>query len=46
MTSTKTRSRVCDYRVELFRVSKFVTRVSGLVDGLTRFHIYCLPESF
>jgi hypothetical protein len=40
MTSTGTRSRACDYRVELVRVSKFVTRVSGLVDGLTRFNIY------
>jgi hypothetical protein len=40
MTSTGTRSRACDYRVELVRVSKFVIRVSGLVDGFTRFNIY------
>jgi hypothetical protein len=40
MTSTGTLSRVCDYRVELERVSKFVTRLNGLVDGLTRFNIY------
>jgi hypothetical protein len=36
MTLTGTRSRACDYRVELVRVSKFVIRISGLMDGLTR----------
>jgi hypothetical protein len=36
MTSTGTRSRACDYCVELVRVSKFVIRISGLMDGLTR----------
>jgi hypothetical protein len=40
VTSIETRSRACDYRVELVMVSKFVTRVSGLVDGLTRVNIY------
>jgi hypothetical protein len=40
MTSTGTRSHASDYLVELVRVSKFVTRVSELVDGLTRFNIY------
>jgi hypothetical protein len=32
MTSTGTRSRACDYRVELVMVSKFITRVSGWFD--------------
>jgi hypothetical protein len=40
MTSTGNRRRACDKRVELVRASKFVIRVSGLVDGLTRYNIY------
>jgi hypothetical protein len=40
MTSTGNRRRACHYHVELVRVSKFVIRVSGLVDGLTRYNIY------
>jgi hypothetical protein len=41
MTSTGNRHCTSDYRVELVRVSKFVIRVSGLMDGLTRY-IYLL----
>jgi hypothetical protein len=40
MTSTRNRRRAYDYRVELVRVSKFVIRVSGWMDGLTRYNIY------
>jgi hypothetical protein len=38
--SVEGRRRASDYRVELVRVSKFVIRVSGLMDGLTRYNIY------
>jgi hypothetical protein len=40
MTSIGNRHRASDYRVELVRVSKFVIRISGLVDGSTRYNIY------
>jgi hypothetical protein len=40
MTSTGNRHRASDYHVELVKVSKFVIRVSGLMNGLTRYNIY------
>jgi hypothetical protein len=33
MTSTGNRHRASDYRVELVKVSKFVIRASGLMNG-------------
>jgi hypothetical protein len=40
MTSTGNRHRTSDYCVEVVRVSKFVIRVSGWMDGLTTYNIY------
>jgi hypothetical protein len=40
MTSTENHHRASDYLVEVVRVSKFVIRVSGWMDGLTRYNIY------